>query len=313
MESGFNDSRGDIHLLLNILIKCPIYSFSRLQKVTESSNFKQLLSLANYYADSDPASSDESKQQRRVNFFYQILLQQDFPRKSISNVIKELKGFFEEKQNFLNGLAINDLPLNDWASSLIKKGKNFKEACKLSQDFSTIMNTDGWNNKSGDEKITIFNNVFYYYLKNCGDTPVLDDDSQIQHIPEQITTEWLTKIFNENRINVKVRDDMIKALKNDIKNLRMFISESIIPALNTDVGFTSFLIRGVDGIRSAINNKKGKLALENWIAQNIPKIRADDFKRIEENKLKNEKLKDITKKIEKALKDLVSYHTQEEL
>ena len=49
MESGFNDSRGDIHLLLNILIKCPIYSFSRLQKVTESSNFKQLLSLANYY------------------------------------------------------------------------------------------------------------------------------------------------------------------------------------------------------------------------------------------------------------------------
>ena len=240
-------------------------------------------------------------------------MQQDFPRKSISNVIKELKGFFEEKQNFLNGLAINDLPLNDWASSLIKKGKNFKEACKLSQDFSTIMNTDGWNNKSGDEKITIFNNVFYYYLKNCGDTPVLDDDSQIQHIPEQITTEWLTKIFNENRINVKVRDDMIKALKNDIKNLRMFISESIIPALNTDVGFTSFLIRGVDGIRSAINNKKGKLALENWIAQNIPKIRADDFKRIEENKLKNEKLKDITKKIEKALKDLVSYHTQEEL
>lgn len=314
-ENGFTDLRGELFLLLEVLIKNPL-SPSRITKVFNENNFRRLSSLADYYAKFDPSVRDDIRRQRWTEFFTRILLQQgtgtvEAPDVSAVDIQNRLQTFFEStrQKGFLDGLEVNDLPLEIWAQELAERGKTFQEVNGLKADFEECMReTDGWRRKPGDDKNYLLRVVFEDYIDNCNGNPaavpLTENRSKSNISPAEISFTQINEIFNSNRISITTPRDMVNVLNADIRNLRAFISGALINALNIEGGFISLIIKEVDRIRFARNTDSGKALVRMWVTTYTRKIRAADFDSIESKRIKNERRNTIATAIKDALNEL---------
>lgn len=317
-ENGLTNLRGDLFILLDVLIQCP-FSKSRINKVfaPQANNFRRLSSLADYYADFNRNASDAAKKQRRTEFFTRILLQQSNTPHGTPNtpdVQTELQTFFVGIRNkgLLSEQAFNTLPLKEWATMLVAKGETFRANSKLQEDFDDCIKfTDGWKNLSDTKKIELLNGIFKEYLAACqnntANVPTAENYRNSPILPEEITQDQMIKIFSNSGINITTADDMLNILNTDIRNLREFIAESLIDSLNMEGDFISLIVTDVDGIRFARNTTRGKDDVRNWVAKYTRKIRAADFDALENDRTKNERRNAIATDIKDALKRLTLY------
>lgn len=320
-ENGFIDLRGDLFLLMEVLIR---YSFSqsRITKVFEKNNFLRLSTLADFYVK--PNASGDNKKQRRTEFFTQILLQQSpsddnkqqsnsyHGAQNVANVQARLETFFEKIRNegFLSENEFNLLPLQKWAENLVEKGKTFQENDELREEFKNcITETDGWKKRTASNKIELLNDTFEDYIegyKNETVNMLATENRQNISLTNEITQAQMTQAFNKIKLD-NTQEYMLKVLNTDIENLRTFASEALVHALNIEGGFISLILKDVDTIRFARNNKKGNEAIRNWVAKYIRKIRAADFENIENIRTKNERRNAIATGINNALNKLKRY------
>lgn len=311
-ENGFIDLRGDLFLLMEVLIK---YSFSqsRITKVFEKNNFLRLSTLADFYVK--PDVSDDDKKQRRTEFFTQILLQQSNSSHGAQNttdIQSQLKTFFEKirDEDLLSDDELNQLPLQKWSKNLVEKGKTFQENDELQKEFKDcIAQTDGWKKKTATDKIELLNDTFEDYVDGFENKTVnmsATENRQNISLTNEITQAQMAQAFNKIKL-YNTQKYMLKVLNTDIENLRTFVSEALVRALNIEGGFISLMLKDVDTIRFARNNKKGKEAIRNWVTKYTRKIRAADFENIENIRTKNERRNAIATGINNALNKLKRY------
>lgn len=308
-ERRSSESRANIKLLLEVLIKCRLNS--RVTTISDNDNWTRLRSIANYYAAN--LKSDDKKQ-GVAEFFMKILMKQTPPRtrttprnvETFANTKNALQSFFDRKaqEKFLSGLTVEQLPLDEWASELLRVGETFNANDELGENFTDLM-TDNWSYKRGSDKIALLNKTFADYIAEFKEVtppaaPVRKDSS----LPEAITPAWIREIATAAEQHISSKEEMIKILNNDISNLHNLTLNALISVLNMEGEFISGLIKDVDGIRYWKNSSRGKKAVKNWVKKNTRKIRAKDFIRINEEKSKNEKRKADAESIETALNEL---------
>ena len=286
-KNNFNDDRGDVFLLLNVLIKYPNNSAHRRKAIDDYQN--RLLSLVKY-AVSNPSLAPQNNNPNEVE--------------------ERLREFFKEpeQQKLLSGLAVDALPLGEWAKELVRRGNTFQKSGKLKELFVKCMTyTDEWSDKSDNDKIKVLREKFDECIKKYYPVPVENGNSNPLHLPEKITVEKLPEIFNCKETNGNTEGDMLRDLNNDIKKLRTFFSVALKNALNREGGFISLIIKDVDSIRLARDNDNGKATIRRWVLKNTRKIRTEGFEQIEKNRKENEKRCEIATNIKNALRELNKY------
>lgn len=288
-RNDFNDDRGDVSLLLNVLIRYPNNSVHRKDAIVDNQNQNRLLSLVNY-AVSQQNNPSRAPQNNNPN-----------------DVEGRLKEFFEEpeQQKLLSGLAVDALPLGEWAKELVRRRNTFQKSVKLKEHLIMCMSyTNGWAEKSDNDKIKVLREKFYDCVNEYYPVPVENSNPNPLNLPEKVTVEKLLEIFNYKETDGNTKDDMLRDLNNDIEKLRTFFSVALKNALNREGGFISLIIKDVDSIRLARDNDNGKAAIRRWVLKNTRKIRANGFAQIEKNRKENEKRCEIADNIKNALRDL---------
>lgn len=308
-ESRSSESRANIKLLLEVLIKCRLNS--RVTTISDNDNWTRLRSIANYYAAN---IKNGDKKQGVAEFFMKILMKRTASVRptlrnveTFANTKNALQSFFDKKaqEKFLSGLTVEQLSLDEWASELLRVGETFNANDELGENFSDLMTDKGWSYKRGSDKIALLNKTFANYINEFKEVtppaaPVRKDNS----LPESITPAWIKEIASAAEHHISSKEEMIKILNNDISNLHNLTLNALISVLNMEGEFISGLIKDVDGIRYWKNSSRGKKAVKIWVKKNTRKIRTKDFIRIDEEKAKNEKRKAVAQSIETALNEL---------
>ena len=275
-ESTFND-RGDIQLLLNIFIRHPKNSYDR--KNIIQNNIERLRPLANSNVQPAPKYSPD----------YDVNL-------------TDLRNFFMSQQNqgLLNDVETENLPLHDWAERLVEKGQDFDKS-NLGDTFNSCMNhTLNWKNLNADEKITKLKETFNNYIAGIPQPTAINPP-----VNNNLSEETLIKFFNYSDATVMdTKEAMVADLNVDIQKLRQVFSGPLNKSFNIEKSFISLLIKDADSIRFARNSETGKKIMRLWVAENIRKIRAADFRDIDKNKKLNDKRNEIAKSIKDALDKL---------
>ena len=314
-EGRFSESRAKIKLLLEVLIKCRLNS--RITTISDDDNWIRLRSIANYYAS---GSKGDDKKKRMAEFFMKILMKQTTPLarptttrnvETFANTKNALQSFFDRKaeEKFLSGLTVEQLPLDEWASELLRVGETFNANDELGENFNDLMTyTDGWSYKRGGDKISLLKKAFTNYIAEFKEvTPPVEPARKDISLPESITPAWIKEIASTLEPDASNDRDMVKILNNDIANLHDLMTKALISDLDMEGEFISGLTKDVDEIRYWKNTERGKKIVKNWVKKNTRKIRAKDFIRIEEEKTKNEKRKAVAGSIETALNKLAKH------
>lgn len=254
--------------LIETLIKSPFASAERLQKLTNPVTMPELQSLAVYYEK--PSVEDESPvdtrslDEKQTAFFTRILTHKDFKFLTVEENEAELRNFFQENSGYLTaGFEVEKLPFETWAAILTNLRVNVPDKFlpRLKKALAGFVGLSQWISMSASGKN---NQVDKAVIKFCAEL-------------KPITLAERINELNNGVRGATNKDEMISVLNDDIELLREITLNSMIRAIGLERAFTSVIAKNIAMIRESINSDEGKAIFNQWLKENLRKIRASEF------------------------------------
>ena len=265
--------------LIETLIRCPFASVERLQKLTNPVTMPEIQSLAVYYekpADEDAAEETssapveaETLDDKQTAFFARILTHEEFSPPSVSENEAALRIFFQENSNYLTaGFDTGNLPFGTWAALLTKlKVRASEEVLPLLQKaLGSFVGLSQWAQMTPRLKNDQINNAIITFCAN-----------KVKH---KSLAEKLDSL-NANLRGVMSKAEMISVLNADIELLRDITLHAMIRAIGLERAFNSVMDKNIAMIRESIDTETGKVIFNQWLKENLRKIRANEFAEVD--------------------------------
>lgn len=281
--------------LIEALIKCPFASIERLQKLTSPVTMPELQSLAVYYEK--PVVEDESDfvdtrtlDEKQMTFFARILTHEDFNSPAVEENELALRNFFQENSGYLTaGFDTEKLPFGMWASLLTNLHVNVTDELlpRITKALTSFVGLSQWVSMSTAGK------------NNQVDRAIINFCAELK--PASFTEKL--SALNDTVRGATNKDEMISVLNADIELLQEITLNSMIRAIGLERAFTSVIAKNIAMIRESIDSDAGKEIFNQWLKENLRKIRASEFadvdKQIEDFRNKKVIVESIRQLLEK--------------
>ena len=270
--------------LIETLIKCPFASIERLQKLTNPVTMPEIQSLAVYYekpTEEDVATEDavetteavavkeETLDDKQTAFFARILTHEEFSPPSATENEAALRIFFQENSNYLTaGFDTANLPFGTWVAILTKLNVRVSEDVLplLQKALGGFVGLSQWTQMSPRLKNEQINNAIITFCAN-----------KVKH---KSLTEKLNSL-NDKLRGVTSKSEMLSALNADIELLRDITLNAMIRAIGLERAFNSVMDKNITMIRESIETELGKTIFNQWLKENLRKIRANEFAEVD--------------------------------
>ena len=205
-------------------------------------------------------------------------------------------------------LKVEELPIDIWAKILANAKINFTIIPqKLGRAFEANFYRGNWSIMGKDERIRLMDKVINAYCKSSKQGVEQINTSTINvgskgNLNQQIET--LHEISKRAR-PLKTKDDMIEILNTDIKILRDITVNSVIKATGLETAFIAVVTKNINLIRENLSqNPEGRQKFNEWIKENVRKIKESEFAAIEQDNMNSQARKMIVNSIRQALDKL---------
>ena len=266
-------------VLIETLIKCPFASIERLQKLTNPVTTPEIQSLAVYYskpvaedAAEKPVSTEVDKEtldDKQAVFFARILTHKEFSPPSATENEAALRTFFQENSSYLTaGFDTGNLPFGTWAAILTKLNVRVSEEVLplLQKALGGFVGLNQWAQMSPRLKNEQINNAIITF---CAD--------KVKH---KSLTEKLD-LLNANLRGVASKSEMLLVLNADIELLRDITLNAMIRAIGLERAFNSVIDKNIAMIRESIDTETGKAIFNQWLKENLRKIKSNEFAEVD--------------------------------
>ena len=292
--------------LIETLIRCPFASVERLQKLINPVTMLEIQSLAVYYskpAAEDVATEDaaeetssaveaETLDDKQTAFFARILTHEKFSPPSVSENEAALRIFFQENSGYLTaGFDASNLPFGTWSALLTKLNVRASEEVLplLQKALGGFVGLSQWAQMPPRLKNDQINNAIITFCAN-----------KVKH---KSLTEKLDSL-NANLRGVNSKSEMLSVLNADIELLRDITLNAMIRAIGLERAFNSVMDKNFVMIRESIDTEAGKAIFNQWLKENLRKIRASDFAEVDRQRESLQNKKAIVAAIRQVLQKI---------
>lgn len=314
---------------IQAIIGGPFTSPDRCNKITKA--LEEFVSLSFYYEIPDDDASKKSLKFENLieggeKFFTKILAHEDVETPVYSapdsttahseneNKLREL--FIKNRKRIFGNDSFNvdNLPLKNWADIMTRAGITVTDI--LPQIGHLLDDYDEWSKKSVNQKKLSIHNVILDCSKENSTKKSDADKTQMPNVNSKRTKDADKKLtadtilgsleeiqeLAEDLKRISGKDDMIATLDTDIMILRDITAKAVINAIGLERAFNSVIAKNVDLIREHLSDPdgNGNEIFREWIRKNAPKLKPNEFERINED----ETFKENRKKIVNAIKDV---------
>lgn len=265
--------------LLETLIKCPFASVERLQKLTNTTTMPEIQSLAVYYSkpvsedversvddgEQEPVADTETLDDKQLAFFAKILTHKEIKPPTVEENETLLRNFFQDNSGYLTaGFNMETLPFGIWAAILTNLHVRASNELlpRLRKALGNFVGLSQWIEMSPQ-------------LKNNQ-----ADKAIIQFCADNVKpVSFIAKLeaLNDNLRGVKSKATMISVLNADIELLREITLNAMIRAIGLERAFNAVMAKNIDMIRESIDDASGKEIFNQWLKENLRKVKASEF------------------------------------
>lgn len=295
--------------LLEAMISRPFASYERFEAIAGADTFPEFLSLAIYYENS-PDFTSEDEDTKQIDFFAKILLHKD----CLSDKKNEgvLGKFFEENKDALrNGasLALDLLPMSKWGKMLLKAGIKLDEMTpELKRNLSNTIYKSDWANLSQNEKKQRLEEIIERYAE---ETPSVLADNNVDNAAGSVAIsdnplvkKLLAMHYMSKREEPKTEQEMLDILNEDIENLQEFTLKAVIYAMGLERAFIAVITKNTNRIRKDEEHDEGAQLFNNWISDNIRRVKVNEFRSLDQRNIDNQTRKNIVESVRKVVDKL---------
>ena len=266
-------------VLIETLIRCPFASIERLQKLTNPVTMPEIQSLAVYYSKPMAENATEETESAEVEektlddkqaaFFARILTHKEFSPPSVEENESALRNFFQDNNGYLTaGFDAENLPFGTWAAILTKLNVRATEEVLplLQKALGGFVGLRQWAQMSPRLKNEQINNAVINYCAN-----------KVKH---KSLTENLD-LLNVNLRGVASKSEMLSVLNADIELLGDITLNAMIRAIGLERAFSSVMDKNIAMIRESIDTETGKAIFNQWLKENLRKIKSNEFAEVD--------------------------------
>ena len=288
--------------LIETLIRCPFASVERLQKLTNPVTMPEIQSLAVYYVKPVTEDAEEEAMQKsgeeetlddkQAAFFARILTHEEFSPPSVEENEAALRIFFQENSSYLTaGFDMGNLPFGTWVAILTKLNVRVSEEVLplLQKALGGFVGLSQWAQMSPRLKNEQINNAIINYCAN-----------KVKH---KSLAEKLDSL-NKNLHSVENKAEMLSVLNTDIELLHDITLNAMIRAIGLERAFNSVMDKNIVMIRESIDTESGKSIFNQWLKENLRKIRASEFAEVDRQRESLQNKRTIVAAIRKVLEKI---------
>lgn len=281
---------------IEVLIGHPYGSEERYNKFVENSSSKstlnEFLSLAVYYQDNDDLMTDD-RVVKELSIFSRTLLHQDSQKQLYEENTNEFKDF---SKNFIKdalNIAGDLIPASKVVKPLLKAGLRLKDnAANLEEALGTVRyNTSNWDTLKKEEQEQLLDKG----IESFANKNSVNANLKIQDV--------LAKMQDRARNEIKLdsSEKIFEFLNQDIEILQDITKNSVRYAMGLERAFVSTIQKNVDIICKSITDKDTRSYYDEWIDDNVWKLRPDKRAAIYQSVEDNAARKEITAAIRQLL------------
>ena len=294
--------------LLEAMISRPFASYERFEAIASAETFPEFLSLAIYYENS-PDFTSEDEDTKQMDFFAKILLHKDcLADKENEGVLS--KFFAENKDALRNGasLALDLLPMSKWGKILLKAGIKLEEMTpELKRKLTNAIYKGDWGNLSQNEKKKRLEEIIGKYAEETPPTITENIDNaegRAAISDNPLVKKLLAMHLMSKREEPKTEQEMLDILNEDIENLQDFTLKAVIYAMGLERAFIAVITKNTNRIRKDEENSEGAQLFDDWIKDNIRKVKVNEFRGLDQRNLDNQTRKNIVESVRKVVDKL---------
>lgn len=317
--------------LMETIILSPFAEDERIQKI--KLNLPEFLSLAVYYSSDNDKVNDQKldvsdNTEERLKFFERMLTHESInhvvePKKFSADArpsvdaeknFKPLKIFFAQTN-------IDEGTIKKWSRQLAEAGieVDYSFQSKLQRKVTDKIQSQGldWNRLNAPQQLRVFDEIIGELCQSKAPEP---NRKSFEQPPYQAGANQpsrrasgknslgqLDELYQRGR-ELKImrsKEDMIKILDADIILLRDITVRAVVKAIGLEHAFVSVINKNVNGIRDALKTKPdGRKKFNNWIRNNIRKIKDTEFEEINRINQNSETRRQIVNSIRQTLEKM---------
>lgn len=295
--------------LMEALILSPFAEEERVQKIRI--NLPEFISLAVYYSAAlnvdDRKLELSDNVEDRLRFFAKILTHEELesdapseqPKQNASvnaNNFKLLKEFF---------VTIDDQTIKKWDRKLSPVGAAFDN--KLRAEFQTKLNERcrnvDWNRLDDRQKTKLFDEI----IEDISQSKAFVAREQTNYNPPPRAEGKGGRLSDLHQRGkelktMRSKEEMIETLDADIVILRDITVKAVIKAIGLERAFISVIAKNVNLIRTSLEKKPdGRKKFNEWIRNNIHKIKEREFAEIDARNQTGEARRRIVEAVRRVL------------
>lgn len=294
--------------LIESLILRAFGSKARKEQVLKEENSKfEILALGVYYG-ADVNNSNETEKSQ------QVVLRKIMAHEGISVVNKRsavsenmLKSFLiDHREEIFQGLSLAvmmALPYAKWARLIA----SFGGFCKLDSSWIKLIQgglkhyAGQWENESDEGKKKLFTQIVDRALMECGKSSSSGQSYAGRSLTIKVDAtdnlnECLKALQDMPNWELKSQEEIVAVLNQDIYALRDIMSRAAIRAMGLERTFITIIDHNANFIRKEATSRKNN-RFQQWIKDNIRKIRKTEYDRREQELEIRKKKKEISEQL----------------
>ena len=295
--------------LIESLVLRAFGSKARKEQVLKEENSKfEILALGVYYG-ADVNNTNETEKNQQV-VLRKIMAHEGISVVNKRSVVSEsmLKKFLtDHREEIFQGLSIAvmmALPYAKWARFIA----SFGGLCKLDSSWVKLVQSGlkhyskQWEKEDDEGKKKLFIQIVDKVLMECGKTSSsgqnYDGRSLIIKVDATDSLNECLKALQEMpNWELKSQEEIVAVLNQDIYALRDIMSRAAIRAMGLERTFITIIDHNANFIRKEAKSKKEDNRFQQWILDNIRRIRKNEYDRREQELEIRKKKKEISEQL----------------